>query len=136
MSTLLKIDKEYKEWIADISNRFRKSQIKAAVKVNSEMLQFYWSIGRDISQMELVAKYGSGFYQKLSFDLKNIFPGSSSFSETNLRYMWRFYELYPQINNLPQVVAKPENENLPQVVANSNDVIMPQVVAKPQSHLN
>lgn len=43
MSKLLKIDKEYTEWISELSLRFRKSQIKAAVKVNSEMLHFYWS---------------------------------------------------------------------------------------------
>lgn len=86
-----------------------------------EMLQFYWSIGRDISQMELTAKYGSGFYKKLSSDLKAIFPDSSSFSETNLRYMWRFYELYPLTENLPQLGANFDNENLPQLVANSDD---------------
>lgn len=48
MSKLLKIDKEYTEWISELSLRFRKSQIKAAVKVNSEMLHFYWSLGGDI----------------------------------------------------------------------------------------
>lgn len=71
--------------------------------------------------MELNAKYGSGFYKKLSTDLKEIFPNSNSFSETNLRYMWRFYELYPLTENLPQFGANFENENMPQVVANSDD---------------
>jgi predicted nuclease of restriction endonuclease-like (RecB) superfamily len=85
------------------------------------MLQFYWSIGRDISQMGLTAKYGTGFYKRLSLDLKGIFPESSSFSETNLRYMWRFYELYPLVENLPQVGAKSANTNLPQVVADFNN---------------
>ena len=28
--------------------RYRQSQIKAAVKVNTEMLKFYWNLGRDI----------------------------------------------------------------------------------------
>ena len=55
--------------------------------------------------MELNAKYGSGFYKKLSSYLKEIFPNSNSFSETNLRYMWRFYELYPLTENLPQLGA-------------------------------
>ena len=35
--------------------------------------------------------------------------------------MWRFYELYPLTENLPQVVANFEIENLPQVVAISDD---------------
>ena len=121
MNNIVPIDDNYKNWLSELSDRFRSSQIKAAVRVNSEMLQFYWSIGRDISQMELTAKYGSGFYKKLSSDLKAIFPDSSSFSETNLRYMWRFYELYPATENLPQLGAKSENENLPQLVANSDN---------------
>ena len=70
MNTIVPIDDYYKKWLGELSDRFRSSQIKAAVRVNSEMLQFYWSIGRDIAQMELSAKYGSGFYKKLSFDLK------------------------------------------------------------------
>lgn len=72
--------------------------------------------------MELNAKYGSGFYKKLSSDLKEIFPDSNSFSETNLRYMWRFYELFPLTENLPQVVADSEPLNHPQVVDDLKDV--------------
>ena len=109
MNGIMPVDENYKKWLGELSDRFRSSQIKAAVRVNSEMLQFYWSIGRDISQMGLSAKYGSGFYKRLSSDLKAIFPESSSFSETNLRYMWRFYELYRQNENLPQLGAKSEN---------------------------
>ena len=41
MSELIKIDEEYAKWISDISKRFRQSQLKAAVKVNDEMLRFY-----------------------------------------------------------------------------------------------
>lgn len=94
MNNIVPIDDNYKKWLEELSDRFRSSQIKAAVRVNSEMLQFYWSIGRDISQMELSAKYGSGFYKRLSSDLKEILPTVKSFSETNLRYMAWFYELY------------------------------------------
>ncbi len=42
MSKLIKIDKEYAQWIKELSERFRASQIKAAVSVNREMLR-YWS---------------------------------------------------------------------------------------------
>jgi predicted nuclease of restriction endonuclease-like (RecB) superfamily len=35
--------------------------------------------------------------------------------------MCRFYELYPLIENLPQLGAKSENENLPQLVTNFDD---------------
>ena len=46
MSELIKADNEYKEWIAGISTDFRKSQIRASMKINDEMLRFYHKIGR------------------------------------------------------------------------------------------
>ena len=120
MNNIVQIDDNYKNWLNELSNRFKNSQIKAAVRINSEMLQFYWSVGRDISQMKLTAKYGSGFYKKLSSDLKELLPDIKSFSETNLRYMRRFYELYPQKENLPQLGAESENANLPQILVDSD----------------
>ena len=42
------LDKDYTRWVKELSTRYRKSQIKAAVKVNRKMLAFYWELGRDI----------------------------------------------------------------------------------------
>ena len=41
-------DKNYVKWLSDLKKRFRMAQLKAAVKVNTEMLKFYWSLGEDI----------------------------------------------------------------------------------------
>lgn len=38
MDKLVEMDEQYREWISEVSSRFRQSQIKAAVKVNNEML--------------------------------------------------------------------------------------------------
>ena len=103
MSNLIKRDETYKKWISDISERFRQSQLKAAVKVNDEMLRFYWSVGKDIVDMSGEAKYGSGFYRTISDDLKNIFTDVKSFSPTNLKYMRYFYEMYPDAVKQPQI---------------------------------
>ena len=60
--TFLKIiDADYKNWVKELSQRYRRSQIKAAVKVNNEVLKFYWELGRDIVSMDADNKYGSGF---------------------------------------------------------------------------
>jgi DNA-binding SARP family transcriptional activator len=37
MSTLIKINDDYAKWVSSLSQRFRQSQIKAAVKVNNEV---------------------------------------------------------------------------------------------------
>ena len=104
MSKLLSSDTSYREWIQEVSKRFRQSQIRAAVKVNDEMLRFYWSLGKDISRMSENAAYGTGFYKAVSADLQDIFPNVHSFSVTNLKYMRYFYEMYPITENRQQLV--------------------------------
>ena len=46
MDRIIEIDEQYKKWISEVSKRFRQSQIKAMVKVNDEMLRFYWQLGK------------------------------------------------------------------------------------------
>ena len=74
MSELKKIDGEYAKWISDISKMFRQSQLKAAVKVNDEMLRFYWRLGHDISTRERKHDYGKAFVKNLSLDLQKELP--------------------------------------------------------------
>ena len=117
MSSLIKIGNDYKNWITEISNRFRQTQLRAAVKTNSDMLRFYWSLGRDIVGMSEKNNYGSGFYKNISDDLKDIFPDIKSFSPTNLKYMRYFYEMYPEVSNRQLAVDDFEDaENRQQVV--------------------
>lgn len=73
-----------------------KNQIKAAVKVNTEMFEFYWTMDREISKLHKSAKWGSAFFDCLSLDLKTEFPNQSGFSAANIRYSKRWYEFYNQ----------------------------------------
>ena len=93
------LDKDYIQWIKDLSSRYRRSQIKASVKVNQEMLQFYWELGKDIVEKKAESRWGSGFMKNLSRDLKEVNPDATCFSETNLLYMKNFYLLYEQKEN-------------------------------------
>lgn len=70
----IKIDKDYAEWVQGLSKRFRNMQIKAATKVNREMLMFYWSLGKDIVELKSENKWGSGFLKNLSQDLTDALP--------------------------------------------------------------
>lgn len=124
------IDPEYKEWIKDLSLRYRKSQIKAAVKVNSEMLKFYWSLGRDIVYKKAESQWGDRFYRNLSADLRNETPDASCFSETNLKYMKYFYEMFPLSEIRPQPVdeIRDEGKTFQAEVVLGKDEISPQLV--------
>ena len=100
----------YDDWINELSDKYCKSQIKAAVSVNSVMLQYYWDLGKDIHEISLNRKWGNSFFSNLSKDLKNRIPNAKCFSERNLRYMKSFYELFTlnSDNNsiLPQLGAE------------------------------
>lgn len=88
------LDKDYLQWVSELCKRYRQSQVKAAVKVNTEMLKFYWSLGRDIVALKAEARWGSKFLANLSRDSKEQNPKSSCFSPTNLLYMKNFFRLY------------------------------------------
>ena len=112
------LDQDYIQWIKELSSRYRRSQIKAAVKVNQEMLQFYWDLGKDIVERDAENRYGARFYASLSRDLKSLLPDATGLSERNLYYTKMFYSLYSQVlGNLQQVAADSENQISQQVAA-------------------
>jgi hypothetical protein len=123
MSQLIKTDAEYSLWIQELKERYRRSQIKAATQVNSEMLRFYWSLGRDIVARDAENVYGSGFYRNLSHDLKDAIPEAQGFSRQNLQYMKKMYLLYGEaFTNCQQVVGNLKNENCQQLAGESYNI--------------
>lgn len=90
-------DKEYASWIVELAGRYRSCQIKAAVKVNDEMLHFYWSVGEDIVRRRYENRYGTHFYANLSKDLKHELGLRQGLSPTTLKYTKYFYQLYYQL---------------------------------------
>jgi hypothetical protein len=96
---------DFKQWLLDLKKRIRQGQIKAMVKVNSEMLHLYWDLGHDIVVRQMDAVWGSGFYAQLSKELKAEFPDMQGFSATNLKYCKYFYQLYSQDGQIRQQVV-------------------------------
>ena len=64
MDNMIRIDKDYIEWLKHVKKRFKNTQIKASIKVNDELLRFYWSIGKDIVTCRLKAN-GAVLFLKL-----------------------------------------------------------------------
>ena len=107
MNTVNIIDKDYAEWLKNLQSRYRRCQIKAAVKVNQEVIRFYWELGHDIVDMHVEERWGESIMDKLAVDLKKEIPGISGISRRNIYYCKQFYLLYNQkVENLPQVVAQ------------------------------
>jgi predicted nuclease of restriction endonuclease-like (RecB) superfamily len=92
--TELLTNKDYKTWLIDLKSKIQQSQIKAALAVNSQLIQLYWDLGRQIVEKQETAKWGSGFIDQLSKDLKEEFPTMGGFSAVNLRRCRQLFMFY------------------------------------------
>lgn len=88
------IDEAYASWIEELKGRYKKAQIKSAVKVNSEQLLFNWQLGRDLVVRRAEEHWGAGVVEQVSLDLKAAFPKAKGFSTTNLWNMKKWYLFY------------------------------------------
>lgn len=126
------IDKDYTQWVENLSARYRQSQVKAAVKVNREMLKYYWELGRDIEEMHVEERWGESVIKNLSADLQRRNPNSTGLSRTNIYYAKKFYLLYSQyLEVVPQPVGLLEDEKVSQPVSQSQTSdFVPQTVGQ------
>ena len=85
---------EYSDWLKVLKQKVRQAQIKAAVQVNTALLEFYWQLGADIVDRQKNSPWGDSFLQQLSRDLMAEFPEMKGFSEANLHYVRRWFLFY------------------------------------------
>lgn len=95
---MAKLTKEYTAWLKQLKDRVRSAQVKAALKVNEELLSLYWDMGTEILYKETSVKWGDGWLYQLADDLSAEFPDVKGFSHTNLKYIRRWVTFYS--NNL------------------------------------
>ena len=87
---------EFKSWVSQLKKDIRCAQVKAAIKVNTELLRLYWRMGADICEKQKSATWGDGWLKELSRELMAEFPNMKGFSYRNLRYIRQWYEFYNQ----------------------------------------
>jgi predicted nuclease of restriction endonuclease-like (RecB) superfamily len=104
MSELLPLD--YQAYLAQLKERIRSAQAKAALAVNRELILLYWQIGRDILQQQAQQGWGAKVINQLASDLKQEFPEIKGFSRTNLLYMRAFAEAYGDEQIVQQLVGR------------------------------
>ena len=85
----------YAALLEDIKARIRAAQVKAALSVNRELIQLYWSIGRDIVHRQREEGWGKAVVEQLAADLQREFPAVAGFSAGNIWRMRAFFLAYP-----------------------------------------
>lgn len=89
---------EYRQWLEELKNEIQRTQIKAVMSVNRQLLSLYWKIGQSISEKINIENWGTSVVESLSKDLKEHFPNQKGFSRSNLFSMRKWYEFYSQFN--------------------------------------
>ncbi len=124
-------DTRYVEWLADVKTRFRQSQIKASVRVNTSMLEFYWSIGRDLVALRAEECWGAGVVKQFALDMRQAFPDITGFSDSNIKYMKQWYSFYyERVIKSQQVSGQLEDEKSQQVSGQLEDEKSQQAVGQ------
>lgn len=130
---------EYKHWISELKNKVRLSQLKAAIVVNSALIEFYWELGGVISEKLKKASWGDKILEQASKDLSSEFPEMKGFSVSNLKVCKLFYNYFQlssqavnQIESiLPNISSQDENQKV-----DFGELIVKKVVSKiPWGHI-
>lgn len=112
-------DPNYSNWILQLKQKFQQTQIKAAVKVNQELLKFYWELGADIVEKQEKTDWGSKFLKQVSSDLLDAFPDVKGFSLSNIKYIRQWYLFYNQyiiigqqlVGQFPEGIIQPAQKD-------------------------
>ena len=99
----LELPTNYKSFLEEIKKRIRSAQLKAAISVNKELIQLYWSIGKDLVERQEKESWGTKIIERFGKDIQRAFPGIEGFSRTNIFRMRAFYLNYKIV---PQAVGQ------------------------------
>ena len=106
MSNKTIITPEYKDFIKNLKQNILQTQQIALRKVNTELINLYYNIGKAIHQKQQETKWGDNFISQIEKDLKQEFPDMKGFSRTNLFYMKKFFVFFGEQEKIPQLVGQ------------------------------
>lgn len=97
---------EYGSTLQALKDRVQRARRSAQRTVNTQLIELYWTIGRDILVRQEQNGWGSRVIARLAGDLRAAFPDMTGFSPRNLQYMTAFARQWPGEPIAPQPVAQ------------------------------
>lgn len=90
----MQLASSYFSWLKDLKTRIRQSQLKAAVSVNTELLNLYWNLGKEIVEKQKNCRWDDSILRQISQDLMSEFPEMKGFSYRNINYIKNWFCFY------------------------------------------
>jgi len=97
---------EYLRVLNDIKSQIQSARIKATHKVNRQLIDLYWNIGKLIVEKQAKFGWGKAIIETLSKDIRKEFPGIAGYSPDNLWRMRQIYVEYSDSQILEQLVPE------------------------------
>lgn len=108
---------DYKTVLVQIKEHIKLSQTRAITKVNQELMFLYFNIGKLVFEQQKKLKWGAKVIEKLSNDIKVLFPDMGGFSTRNINLMIGFYKEYKNLEIMQPLVAQIEdNEKIESLI--------------------
>lgn len=103
----------YTQTLSEIKEKINHARYQTMQRVNREMINLYWEIGKTIAQKINNEDWGKRIVEVLAVDLQATYKGVKGFSARNLWYMKQFFETYADNEILQRLVAEiPWGQNI------------------------
>lgn len=98
---------DFSNWINELKKKVHHVRQKIAFSINSQLLELYWDLGREIDEKLNHANWGTNIIDKIAQELISEFPEIRGFSRRNLYAIRQWYKFYNQkYPFVPQAVAQ------------------------------
>jgi predicted nuclease of restriction endonuclease-like (RecB) superfamily len=121
MSNQVSNEQSYKQLLVSIKQQVKSAQAKAALAVNSSLIELYWNMGKMIADNQALFEGRNNYVEQLAKDLRAEFPDMKGFSRSNLFYIRKFYQFYATVS-VQQVVGL--NETSPDIISMQQPVAL------------
>ena len=102
--TDIQTSSSYRAFVTEIKREIRSAKNKAIRSVNRQMIELYFTIGRQIITKQNELGWGRSVVEQMAKDLQDEFGKRSGFSSANLWRMRHFYLAYAESPELAQAV--------------------------------
>jgi predicted nuclease of restriction endonuclease-like (RecB) superfamily len=109
-------EKTYVAFLQEVKLIIRQGHQKAAVAVNTALIQTYWMLGQRIAQQQSLFTGRNNYVEQLAKDLQAEFPEMKGFSRSNMFFIRKFYQFYSENSSVLQAVRLEEEYPLPILV--------------------
>ncbi len=130
MSIEVSTEQTYKQLLVSIKQQVQSAQAKAALAVNSSLIQLYWNMGKMIAENQSLFEGRNNYVEQLAKDLRAEFPEMKGFSRSNLFYIRKFYQFYAstsvqQLVGLNEIPTDIISVQQPVALNNENSIQQP-----------